>query len=354
MLFRSPLQEILDQTGQPFRESQGKTYYKDATSFRSATPIHVAPGQDISGLTLSTRTMEARHITGQVTQEILTTYPHVFYLLEEGSGSPGIWRSVRIQDDGRFRVDGLFPDYYLVQSAGVVSKEVDLTNGDADDLTLEPDGPIELAIKIHIEGGKPQLPVRGLALRARKPTSWQSSEPITTELIAENTFQAVARLGEYEFQLDGDGAPYFIKSLKVDGEAQAQPVLFLNGRRKRLIDLVLSSDAATIEGRVSGDPGTISGSTILVEDESDPGSTPQKVSSENGQFRCTVLTAGRYRLYAFEDFDEEAWGNPELAALLAAQSAVVEVKEGEHLQLKLPLIRDEEFLEALEKSDSDR
>jgi hypothetical protein len=344
-----PMQEFLDSEGQPLHQTQGRTYYKDATSFRSATPVHVAAGQEINGIILSVRTMESRHVTGQVSRELLTNSP-VLFLLEEGTGNPGIVYRVAMQENGRFRVDGLFPDSYLVLGVGAVKQEIDLANGDVDDLTLEPDGPIELQIKVDVEGSNPQGRIRGLALGPRMPPTGEGMEPIMAELVAENKFQAVVRHGAYEFRLDGDGSPYFIRSLKVDGEAQARPVLNLDGATKRSIYLVVSSGVASVEGHVTGS-GLIRGSTILVEDESDPESRPQKVSSTDGQFRCALLHAGRYRLYAFEDFDQQEWENPELATLLAAKSALVEAKEGQHLQVNLPLITAGDFTEAVRNSD---
>ena len=57
-------------------------------------------------------------------------------------------------------------------------------------------------------------------------------------------------------------------------------------------------------------------------------SAEQAVGAD-GKFHFNLLNPGKYRLYAFEDFDREAWGNPQLAVLLASKSLEVEIKEGE-------------------------
>lgn len=90
--------------------------------------------------------------------------------------------------------------------------------------------------------------------------------------------------------------------------------------------------------------------TLLLEDQSDPDSSPTKRSGPNGQFRWTLLQAGIYHLYAFEKFSRDLWENPELAALLAAKSVVLEVKEGQHLHVSVPLISIEDFQAALKKT----
>ena len=89
---------------------------------------------------------------------------------------------------------------------------------------------------------------------------------------------------------------------------------------------------------------------MLLENELEPDLSKDQVAGADGRFHWSSLEPGKYRLYAFEDFDREEWGNPRLAELLASKSLELEIKEGEHRQVVLPLISVAEFQQALEKS----
>lgn len=343
-------QQFLDQNRQPFRRVEGRTYYKDSISFRDATRIRVGVGQEISNLTLALRATEARHVSGQVAPEVLNTSPRVLYLFHEESGSPGVWSSIPIQNDRHFVADGLFPDHYVIQGPSVIRKEIDLTNGDIDDLALEAKEPIELQITVHVQDGNSHPPIRSLALVDKTPGISESIRAMEVEFVSENRFKSVVFAGRYEIGQSGDGAAYFIRGLTVDGEPQPRNSFEVTGGARKSIELFLSSNFPIVEGHVTGDRSLEGEATLLLEDESDPESLPTKQSRTDGTFQYTLLHAGRYRLYAFEEFNRDAWGNPELAALFAAKSLALEVKEGQHLQVSLPLISAEEFEAAVRKT----
>ncbi len=107
---------------------------------------------------------------------------------------------------------------------------------------------------------------------------------------------------------------------------------------------------ATVEGRVMGDQSLEEEITLLLEDEADPGFSLTKLARADGKFQWNLPQAGRYRLYAFEEFNRDWWGSPELTALFAGKSVILEAKEGQHLHVTLPLISTEEFQEALRKT----
>ncbi len=257
---------------------------------------------------------------------------------------------VPIESGGGFIVEGLYPERYVVRGPGVAGKEIDLTNGDIDDLVLEPNQPIELQITVHVQDANSHQPIRSLVLIEKTSDSGEDIDSISAQLVSEGKFRLAVRPGQYEIKADRDGPPYFIKSLTVDGEPQLRSSLDLKGGARKLIELFLSSNIASVDGRVIADHPLENEVTLLVEDESNPGPFPTKPSSPDGQFQFTLLHAGRYRLYAFEEFNPELWGNPELAALLASKSVVLEIKEGQHLHISVPLIPAEDLQAALRKT----
>jgi hypothetical protein len=144
----------------------------------------------------------------------------------------------------------------------------------------------------------------------------------------------------------------FIENMLVDGIPQSRRNFEIKRANNSSIDLFLSARLATIDGQVTGPQAKLRrGVTILLQREPEPDSWAEKSAGPDGGFEWTLVDPGKYRLYAFEDFDRQAWGSPQLAALLASQSLEVEIKEGDHLHKSLSLIAAEDFQEAVRKAD---
>jgi uncharacterized protein (DUF2141 family) len=341
------LPQFLDQVRQSLRQTESKTYYRDALSFREATPIQVSAGQEVDSLTLTFHVTEARHVSGQVAPEALNTSPRIVYLSEEDSSGPEDRLSVPIQSDGHFLTDDLSPDRYLIRGPAVVSKIIDLTEGDIDDLVLESNQPIEFGITVHLQGARS---LRSLALLDRTPGIDEDLRSIKAQLITEDRFKVAVHPGQYEIVPGGDGSLYFIKSLVVGGEPQQRNILDLQGGAQKSIDLFLSPNPASVAGRVISNQPIKEEVTLLLENESDPESYSTKTSGPDG-FQWTLLQAGKYRLYAFEEWTRDIWETPGLAALLAAKSAVLDVKEGQHQHINVPLISIEDLQSTLKRTN---
>jgi hypothetical protein len=74
------------------------------------------------------------------------------------------------------------------------------------------------------------------------------------------------------------------------------------------------------------------------------------IPDQTGNFQMESLRPGPYRLFAIQDFDEDDWGDPKLAAALAAKSVAVDLKESEKRQVELPPITSEEWTAAVERT----
>lgn len=73
------------------------------------------------------------------------------------------------------------------------------------------------------------------------------------------------------------------------------------------IDIVLSPSADTITGVASDYPGAI---VTLIP--SDPTAPPVKqIAGDDGQFTFTNLRPGEYRLYAWDQVDDDLWPDPD-------------------------------------------
>lgn len=343
---------FLDQNGQSFRQVEGSTYYQDSRSFPAATPIRLRAGQELNHLTLTLAQTGARHVSGQVPAEVLNTTPRVLYISAEADEGPPILTTVPIQNDGGFLAEGLFPGRYLLRGP-FVREEIDLTRGDVDGLTIEPFDAVEVWITLHLDGARsdPKCSLTGgLRLVPKSSDPDLANQATDTERTSENKFRAVVLPGQYELGPAADGPACFVKRMLVNGIMQPGRTFEIKKGAATSINLFLSAHVASIDGRVTAAHELTNGITMLLQSELEQDSPAEQPVGVDGKFHWNFLNPGKYRLYAFEDFDREAWGNPQLAVLLASQSMAIEIKESEHLRVTVPLISAEDFQEALRKT----
>ena len=112
------------------------------------------------------------------------------------------------------------------------------------------------------------------------------------------------------------------------------------------LEIVLGAPAARISGVVRDDKGkALEGTVTLIPDPPQP----QRISlyksaeaDENGRFLFQGVTPGKYRLYAWEEFEAGAQFDPDVTATFQARSVAVEVKEGERKDVAVTRISADE------------
>ncbi len=345
--------DFLDEKGHPFREQTVETYYTESLSFERATPIALRAGQEIDGLTLTLEKTGTRHLSGRIAPALLDGGALSVLILELAQTNVRIAEDQPVEKDGSFRADSLAPARYLLVlapfgSSTEIRKEVDLTGGDADGVVLEPVELLTLNSHVRVEGAN-ATSKRGIV--SRLVLFGSGMNPGATGELDRNgrcTFEGI-RPGVYSVAIDSQ-EPYYVKRMVIDGETQAGTTLDLRNRKAKAFEVILSPRVAAIKGRVSIQGQLNTGVTILLEPESDPSESKSQVAGPNGEFEWKSLAPGKYRLYAFEDFDREAWNDPELGRILAPKAVALQLGEGETLTVEVPLISGAEFEDALRRA----
>ena len=65
-------------------------------------------------------------------------------------------------------------------------------------------------------------------------------------------------------------------------------------------------------------------------------------TDENGRFQIQGIRPGKYRLYAWEEFEAGAQFDPDVTAPFQARSVTIEVKEGERKDVAVTRISADE------------
>lgn len=152
--------------------------------------------------------------------------------------------------------------------------------------------------------------------------------------------------GPFRIELEGLPAGAFVKSA-LYGKKDALGVLdlaFNSGEEK--LAIVIGVAGARVSGAVRDENGkALDGTVILVPDPPQPQKTSLyrlAETGENGRFLFEGVPPGKYRLYAWEEFETGAQFDPEVTLPLQARSVAIEVTEGERKEVTLPRIAVDE------------
>ncbi len=346
--------EFLNDRGEPIREREVETYYGGSLSLQEATPLGLKAGQEIAGLTIALQKAGGRHITGRIPVALSEGEMGWVQIMEDTEPMKRRFGRVRIKKDGTFRADGLTPSQYLLRGRTFggdsdlqLEMQVDLRNGDADGIVLEPVQLLDFEMRVRVEGavtGSKPPAIRQVYL------SNNSTHGNRGERQSDGTYKFESvEPGVYEVGVANDGDSYFVKGVLVDGEVQPGRKLDVHAERPKSVEVILSSRVAAIKGQVAGIRELTTGTMIILWDEAEKSQTGSQVAGPNGEFQFKSVPPGKYRLYAFEDFDSDSWGSPELAAIFASKSMSLELHEGENRQITVSLISAKEFQDALQK-----
>ena len=340
---------FLDANGRADSETETQTYYRAAVSLQKATPISLRTGEELNGLAFTLEKIDARTIRGRVSGDRLKgSFGHVVVMgFDDGFRD---FHVAPVAPDGTFQVQGLAPTAYRVtlmvqgpESANLqASKEVDLTDGDQNDLELQPVAPLAFHVVIRVEGGgKP--PEEALELYSRSYGYAGKRQPDGSL-----EFSGVSP-GKYQVGLPSDEA-FFIKQVLVDGNPLAGDVLDLRSGHANVVTVILSTRVAELSARISDASRLTTEPVFVLERESGQPDSQVRPAGPRGEPVWKSLAPGKYRLFAFEDLDNDLWGSRELAAILASRSVTFQLHEGENRKIEAPLISAKEFQEALRKA----
>lgn len=119
--------------GEPLRSHQIETYYPAAVRVEGAVSIDLKAGREVTDITITMQTAVLRHVAGRVVGMSGGYMMLHIDLPNEASEGP----AVQVGKDGTFRRDGLRAGIYTLRLPGGLTKTIDLTNGDADNLLIE-------------------------------------------------------------------------------------------------------------------------------------------------------------------------------------------------------------------------
>ncbi len=341
---RNPSMPFMDTGGKPRQEGYLESFYSAAARFEDARPIVLQAGKDVTGILLTLRKTQFRHIGGRVVGPPEGAYLRLRH--------PESTKEIPIAADGSFYRGGLEPGPYTIElrTGNLLRgrKDVDLSGGDADGVTIvadrSPAPDFTLAVQFRTDKqGEPYRPSANAFLVLQK---LGTNEVRVAQMSADGTFQFTNLTPDiYRLETVWTLDDFYVKSILLGGQAVTGRTLDLRSGSPGGIQIVMARKSAGLTGQLAGDAPLSQAVTILLVNDRER-IEERTHTDQNGQFRMEHAAPGTYRLFAIEQFDVSDW-NPDLAAALAAKSLAVELGDGETKKVTLPLITSQELAAAV-------
>jgi 5-hydroxyisourate hydrolase-like protein (transthyretin family) len=331
---------FLDAGGKPRQAGYAESYYSAAARFEDAKPVVLQAGKDVTGILLTLRETQLRHIAGKVVGA-----PEGAHLRLQ---HPGGTSTLGIGADGGFYRDGLEPGAYTVElRAGSQlrgRKDVDLSAGDADGVTVSADQPAaaDFTLAVQFRSEKPGEPYRPSANAFLVLHQLGTNEVRFAQMDADGAFQFTNLTPDmYRMETVWTLDDFYVKRILLGGQPAGTLTLDLRNGNPGGMLIVMGRKSAGITGRLMGQPPVLSQAvTILLID--DRGRIAESThTDQNGQFQMEHVAPGKYRLFAVEQFESRNWDS-DLAVALQAKSLPVELGDDETKKVELPLITAQE------------
>jgi protocatechuate 3,4-dioxygenase beta subunit len=322
-------------------QTYANQFYPGVAEISQASPVEIAPGQELRGMDFQTRKMSTFRIRGKVLDESgkpaqaasVMAAPAEGYFL--GMRGMGVARNA----DGSFEITGVQPgSYTLIANRGgrggtrsVARLPVQVGTRDLDGVTLQlqptfaisgtvraPEGVSVANARITLESLEPGMPFGAMG----------TSGPVDPG--GAWTAANVAP-GRYRFAITPVPQGTYLKAVTVQGQDITAGALV--SAPATGVEILLGTNAPAVGGTALGpDKEPVTGATVvLVPDTSRRDQYwlfRQTAADANGSFSFTGVSPGQYSVFAFRDVEEGVWFSPDFLRPLEGKGTPVKLAEG--------------------------
>ena len=333
------------------------TYYPGTSDPSGVIPLVIGAGRSMSNMDIKlvrSRTVRVRgHVLNMPSarRSMLMLFPRDSMTFGYANQNT---TNIRAKD-GSFEFRGVSPGAYNLFSqynednnrlTARVPVDVGNSNVEGIEVTLHPG--MEIPGTVTIEGNTSELNLAQLnvALQPKQfgPMSGGASSRVKDDgtfilrNITADTFRASI------FGLDDQ---LYIKSVQVgQQEAPNGEIAVVDGAPPALT-LVLSATGGQLSGRVTGDKKQpTQGATVVLVPATEKREQQQlfktATTDQNGGFSFKAIAPGSYKLFAWDNVDPGAWGDPEFLAPFESKGKSVSFKENDVSTADLELLKAED------------
>jgi hypothetical protein len=351
-------------------ESYQITYYPSSLSPEGAATVQVAPGAEIRAVDIRLRKARVFRVRGQVVDGatgqlvaetrvgLVPEQPRSILSMSSLSGRP--------IPGGEFEITDVLPGAYdLVAQVNrrgqtlYARQFVTVTDRNVADIIVRIPVPFDVQGRVRLHERDPQA-AESLAQQT-VPLEHLRLALVTVERLGVGIPEARVQADgsfilrgvvpdRFFFSLSGVPPGWYVKSIIVGGKERTDGFADLPDGN---VEIVVAMGAAELSGTVrTVDNKPAPGAVIaLVRDEERRqgrgGLRRAMRSDQNGQFALRDLVPGRYKVFAWEDLDQEAALDPELRQHFESKATAVTLAENGRETVELKAIPTEEVAKVI-------
>jgi hypothetical protein len=356
-------------------EAYATVYYPNSQQQSGAGPIELSAGQEQRGIDFVLHQVPVSFIRGRVIPPVGGT--HCMAALEAGadelqpsyaevSGSLAFATFVNISEnmevdmsspgirptgnDNKFEFRNVPLGSHTIRGRCMVGKQqyttklpVQLDSAGLDNVELHPVGPSTITGQVRLEGeSKSKVTDARISVGQSDGESFfmeGNSDSAEGKIAEDGTFSIGDLSAEIYHLMVSKPGDLYVKSITEGGrDVQDSGVDLKAGGMSVAVQVVLSANGASIEGSVEDGAGAKV--TLIPSDPQTSHASPiTMVAGPGGHFAFPVVAPGRYKLYAWENVDEnEAMYSAEFRKPFESKGQTVDVEEKQKATVQLPLI----------------
>lgn len=358
-------------------EQEIATYYPNAVSEEGAMPLQVDAGQELGGIDIQLRKSAVYSVKGRVTGLAANEsggrmgMSHIMASRKGESPMMGFSRGGAIKPDGAFEIPNLAPGSYdlMVRNRmgmSVVGRTtVEIGNQNVDGIVIETQPPRQVQGSIRMEGDN-QAKLSGMQVWLRSADGMSGVQPNPAKEDGSFTIDNVGA-DKYDVQVMGMPDNAYLKAVHVGGGDSPDRIVDLSTGAGGNLELILSARGAQIQGTVKREDGSMMSQGIPAATANSGGGIPGAGSNggngwrvvlipdtqdlqkrdrdsktgafdQYGSFTIRGIAPGNYKLFAWENLQDEAWRNPDFLKQVESKGMSVSVAEGEQKQAQPTLV----------------
>lgn len=322
------------------------TFYPSSTNSDGATLISVRAGEQVSGINLTLIRARTVSVKGRVNIPATAQWQRTNVMLMTHLGMAPY--ANLIDSKGSFVLRGVPPGTYVLYGYSMsegkrftarMPLEVANSNIEGVELTLQP--PLEIQGRVIIEAnGDLKGSVMNLQLQPRNTGSFGGG---FAQVKDDLSFKINAGLDSYDLRIHQTPENFYLKAIRIGREDVTEIGIDLTqGVAPEELTVVLNPNGGVIEGSVHNtkDEPAAGVTVTLIPDASHRSlSWLYKTANtdQNGHFAIQGVRPGEYKIYAWEEVEQDAYQDPDFVKPHESAGEAVSVKEGarETVQLKV-------------------
>jgi len=337
------------------------TWYPGVTEPGAAAALHLAAGDERTGLAFTLRASTVVKVRGRVVRppakpetggaivELMPVDDPVgmdFAGIAQTNGPEGAF-TIPDVPPGSYRIQAQLIDLTAMQrglqNMPTASQVIQVSDADVEGIILNPAPPQTLSGFVKWDGKPPTDAGPCLvSLQSESRVLMSNLPPTTTK--ADGTFSLEVAPGRFDLNVYCEAKGSYMKAARL-GDADVLEVGIDGAEALPAgpLQVTMATGAGEIEGSVlDADSHPVSGATVVViPDASKRALFHSDITDQHGRFKLSDIVPGAYSLYAWDQLEDEAWRSDDFIKKYDDRRKRVHLDAGGRETLQLQLIKAE-------------